>query len=271
VASYADARAAGGRWLLRIEDVDRARCHARHADAIVRLLATYGFAWDGEVTVQSKRGARYTAVLESLVQRGLAYACRCTRREVAQAGLAGIEGPLYPGTCRAAQLPRAGHALRLAVSPGEVAWHDRCQGALRQDVHAAVGDFALAGRDGGATYQLAVVVDDHDTGVTHVVRGADLIESTARQILLHRALGWAAPTYLHVPVVANEFGQKLSKQTHARPLELDRPLPALLAAARWLGQNVPGPPTDVPAYWRQLIGGWDARRIAPERQRRAIL
>lgn len=237
LGSYLDARAHGGRWLLRMEDVDEPRCSQAHADEILRVLNAYGFEWDGEVVYQSRRKALYQAALERLADAGHAYPCACSRREIADSSLAGLDGPVYPGTCRAGLSGRAPRAWRVRVSSEPVCFDDRLQGEHCQNLEADIGDFVIRRADKLFAYQLAVVVDDHEQGVTHVVRGADLLASTPRQIHLQRLLGYATPAYLHLPVAVNEAGQKLSKQTRAAPLDARRAGTALVEALRFLGQK----------------------------------
>ncbi|HEX3098836.1 MAG TPA: tRNA glutamyl-Q(34) synthetase GluQRS, partial [Usitatibacter sp.] len=187
VASWLDARAAGGRWTVRIEDVDAPRTVPGAADAILRALEACGLEWDGEVVRQAGRSALYERALERLRERGLAYRCRCSRREIADSALRGIEGAVYPGTCRGLAIAlEESAAERFRVDPGVVAFEDRVQGRIAQDVAREVGDFIVRRRDGLFAYQLAVVADDGDQGITDVVRGADLLASTPRQILLQR-------------------------------------------------------------------------------------
>ena len=240
IASYLDARAAGGRWLVRIEDVDATRTVPGAADDILRTLEALGFAWDGDIAWQSRRTARYEEALEELRAGGHVYGCRCSRREIADSGLVGIEGAIYPGTCRGLGLaPRANVSERFRADGGEIAFDDRVQGRIAHAVSAAVGDFVLKRRDGLHAYQLAVVVDDADQAVTDVVRGADLLWSTPRQIALQRALGYPTPRYLHVPVATNERGEKLSKQTLAPAIAARDAGAALAAGLEFLAQPVP--------------------------------
>ena len=237
VASWLDARAAHGAWLVRIEDVDTTRSIPGAADDILRTLEAFALHWDETVVRQSERGALYDAALAALRARGLVYRCRCSRREVADSGLQGPEGAIYPGTCREAGLGAGVEGADRMRAPHErIAFTDRVQGAIEQRVAADIGDFVLRRRDGLHAYQLAVVVDDHEQAITDVVRGADLLWSTPRQVALQRALGYATPRYLHVPVAANARGEKLSKQTLAQPVDAARPGEALAAALRFLGQ-----------------------------------
>ncbi len=266
VASWLDARAAGGSWHLRIEDVDAPRTVPGAEDGILRTLEALGLAWDGPVVRQRERAARYEVALEKLREAGLAYRCRCSRREIADSGVHGIDGIVYPGTCRHATVPAGvATAERFLVPEGTIAFDDRVQGRVAQRLAAEVGDFVVHRRDGLFAYQLAVVVDDADLGVTDVVRGADLLDSTPRQIALQRALRLRTPRYLHVPV-ATRGVEKLSKQTLAPAIDAAPGGEAIRAALAFLGQPVPppGPPAEVLAA---AIGGWDPGRIPRRRSR----
>jgi len=214
LASWLDARAAGGRWLVRIEDLDRPREVPGAADEILQQLSALGLDWDGEVAKQAQRASAYERALARL--GNAAYWCACTRKEVADSALAADGARIYPGTCRdgvaEGKLPRA---MRVRTGPAPISFTDRVQGECSQSVEREVGDFVLKRADGLYAYQLAVVVDDAEQGVTDVVRGADLLDSTARQIHLQRLLGCAQPRYLHVPVAVTAAGEKLSKKTGA--------------------------------------------------------
>lgn len=238
-ASYFDARAAGGRWLLRIDDVDTPRCVAGAAEEIVSTLADFGFEWDGTPEWQSHRVARYAETFEQLRAEGLVYPCGCTRREIADSALAPDGARVYPGTCRDG-LPagREARAWRVRVE-GHAGFDDAIQGGQREDLEREVGDFVLRRADGLFAYQLAVIVDDADAGVTDVVRGADLLSSTCRQIFLQRQLGLHVPRYAHLPVALSAAGEKLSKQTLARAITEHAAAPALHAALSFLGQRPP--------------------------------
>ena len=239
VASYLDARAHGGRWLLRMEDVDTTRCRPGFAGDILATLSAFGFSWDGEVLLQSERVARYTAAVDQLTDQGLTYACECSRKEIADSALSGIDGPVYPGTCRHRDLAAIGNAIRVRTNPVEICFGDRVQGRQCQRLETDIGDFVLKRRDGLFAYQLAVVVDDADQNISHVVRGADLLDSTARQIHLQQLLGFSTPSYLHLPIVTNAAGQKLSKQTLAPAIAADEACKLLRDALSHLGQVVP--------------------------------
>ncbi len=232
VASWLDARAHGGRWLVRIEDVDEPRCRPEWADDILRTLERLGLVWDAPVVRQRDRKDLYREALARLRQTGHAYPCGCTRREAAGR---------YPGLCRNGLPPgRQARSWRFRVPSGRIGFEDRWHGWFEQDVEADAGDFILLRADGFFAYQLAVVVDDAAQAVTHVVRGADLLDSTPRQILLQRALGLPQPAYLHHPVVTDPAGRKLSKQNHAPALDPVRDQENLRAALQFLGLCPPG-------------------------------
>lgn len=255
LASWLDARAAGGRWLVRIEDLDRPRVQAGAADGILRTLDQLRLYWDGEVDFQSRRTALYEQALSRLRET---YLCGCSRREIADSAisLAADGAQVYPGTCRTGlPLGKTARALRVRVT-GMVSFVDRVQGSLQQDLEREVGDFVLRRADGQFAYQLAVVVDDAEQGITDVVRGADLLESTPRQIYLQRLLGYATPRYLHVPMVVDEKGDKLSKQTGSHAIdETDLPL-----ALRFLGQPRSGTLAEAVRAWNPAL--IPARRAA---------
>jgi glutamyl-Q tRNA(Asp) synthetase len=257
LASWLDARAARGRWHVRMEDLDAPRMQPGAAALILRTLERLGLEWDGEVLYQSGRARLYQAALARLAD--CTYACGCTRREIADSslGLAADGAQIYPGTCRAG-LPqgRAARAIRVRTSAGTVEFRDRLQGLQRQDVEREVGDFVLLRADGQFAYQLAVVVDDAEQGITDIVRGADLLDSTARQIFLQRLLGYPRPTYLHLPAAVNAAGEKLSKQTGAPAVD---PSPRTLRnALAFLGQLQ----TD---DLQEAVRNWDPARIPARR------
>jgi glutamyl-Q tRNA(Asp) synthetase len=265
LGSYLDARSQGGEWLVRMEDVDPPREVAGAADAILRALEAYGFQWDGPVMYQSRRGPAYREALETLRAMGLVYACACSRKLLADTAPRGVDGPVYPGTCRLARHGPNGRALRLLVPEARVGFHDRLLGQVNCDIGRECGDFPLRRADGVHTYQLAVVVDDAEQGITHVVRGADLLASTPRQIVLQQYLGLPTPRYLHLPVVLDAHGDKLSKQTLAKPLDDRRPLPTLRAAAAFLGMGCPADLDDLAAFWAWAMAAWPNARTPPLR------
>jgi glutamyl-Q tRNA(Asp) synthetase len=265
LASYLDARAHGGSWIVRIEDVDAPRTVPGAADEILATLEHFGMHSDEPPVWQSARGAAYAAAFERLRATGLIYPCGCTRREIADSLLSAHARHAtltYPGTCRDGLHGRPARAWRLRVPDGAAAvvtFVDRWQGTQTQDLATEVGDFALKRADGLWAYQLAVVVDDADAGITHVARGADLLDSTARQIYLQHCLGVPTPDYLHVPVVSNDIGEKLSKQTGAAALDRNAPLDALVEAARHLGIEAPG--ESLETFYSAATAEW-AKRFA---------
>lgn len=262
--SYLQARCQAGRWLVRMEDLDPPREVPGAADDILHTLEAFGFAWDGEVMYQSRRSRHYREVLDSLLERGEAYECGCTRREIAASGREGREGLVYPGTCRDGLPPgKVARAIRLRTHDELIGFEDAIQGRIEQRLESEIGDFVVLRADGLFAYQLAVVVDDAEQGVTEVVRGADLLDSTARQIHLQHVLGYPTPGYMHLPAAVNREGQKLSKQTHARALNARDPVPALIAALAFLNQHPPDHlrRADVPEIWSWAFSHWDAKRI----------
>jgi glutamyl-Q tRNA(Asp) synthetase len=243
VASWLDARAAEGRWLVRMEDLDRPRCVAGAADTILRQLEAYSLYWDGTVIEQSTRDDAYAVALDSLKAQGRAYPCACTRAQLAQAPRNTEGEMIYPGTCRNG-LPAgaAARAWRVRVPMGTIGFRDRIHGDLSQDLAREVGDFVVKRADQLFAYQLAVVVDDAWQGISHVVRGADLLWNTPRQIFLQTLLALPTPAYAHVPLITNSAGQKLSKQTLAPALPLSGRSAALAQAFTALGHP---PPADL--------------------------
>ncbi|MEK8029844.1 tRNA glutamyl-Q(34) synthetase GluQRS [Ideonella sp. DXS29W] len=272
LASWLDARAHGGRWLVRIEDVDTPRCVPGADREILRQLATCGLLPDGDPIWQSARSNLYQSALDQLWNEGQAYPCACSRKEIDEALAAlGVQHErhgerVYPGTCRGGLRGRAARAWRVRTDAAGgtdtlIDWHDRRLGAQRQNVSAEVGDFVLRRADGLWAYQLAVVVDDAAQGVTHVVRGEDLADNTPRQIHLQRLLDLPTPAYLHTPLVLAADGQKLSKQNGAEPLDLADPLAALRRAGESLGLP-PLPAQAALADWlAAAVAAW--RRLHP--------
>lgn len=264
VGSWLDARANGGEWHVRIDDLDPPRVVAGAADSILADLERLALYWDGPVVHQSERDVAYAEALGRIEQQAHVYACDCSRKAIAGAGAVGIEGPLYPGTCRErALMPRDGRALRLDVRGVTIEFVDRLQGTVRQALETAIGDFVLRRADGVYAYHLACVVDDAAGRFTHVVRGADLIDSTARQIWLQRLLGAETPEYLHLPVALDAAGNKLSKQTKAAAIDTARPGGTLAAALAFLGHLPPAevasaPPTEVLAWAK---AHWDRTQL----------
>lgn len=264
VASYLQAKTAGGEWQLRIEDIDRPREVAGAADDILRTLEAYGFEWDGDVVYQSHRSEAYEAALNTLRSAGALYPCACTRKEIADSSLTGIEGPVYPGTCRMGLTNgRAARAWRVRTDSSVIEFKDRVQGLQSSRLQQDVGDFVVRRADGPYAYQLACVVDDADQGINEVVRGADLLASTARQIHLQRLLGLPTPSYVHVPAAVNAHGEKLSKQTFAQALPRQNPVPLLWKALAFLGQN-PQPVWSelrLDEFWQVARAQWTLDKI----------
>lgn len=260
------ARAAGGEFLLRIEDLDPDRCKSVFTEGILEDLTWLGLDWDGPVWRQSERTAVYDEALARLEQAGRAYRCWCSRAEVARAASAphlGEEGPIYPGTCRAGGTPRPGRApsWRFRVEPGVERFEDAVHGAVSQDVAAEVGDFVIRRIDGVASYQLAVVVDDALAGITHVLRGEDLLSSTARQLQLQRALGYPRPEYAHVPLLMQADGKRLAKREGASTVAglraLGRsPEQVLGQLAAWSGLG-----EGAPVSARELVQGFSLAQV----------
>ena len=264
MASYCDAVAAGGEWLVRIEDVDEPRSRESAATAILFTLEAYGFRWDREVVRQSARAELYQGALDRLIAKGRAYPCSCTRKELESAPVGAGGERVYPGTCRkGAAADREARAWRMRVPDEAVGFRDRLQGWQEQRLERDIGDFVVKRADGMFAYQLAVVVDDAEQGITNVVRGADLLASTPRQLWLQRALDLPTPSYLHHPVAMVATGEKLSKQTGAAPLPTTA-LPALLRAWSFLGQREPsGAPASVGEFWSWARSDWSTARLPP--------
>lgn len=266
LGSFADARHRGGEWLVRIEDLDRPREVPGAAAGILRTLEAFGFWWDGPILYQHQRSQHYAAALAELQARGLTYLCSCSRRQIAERGRPGPEGPIYPGTCRPAwreTTPAPDHcAERLMVEPLRLVFEDRIQGQIGQRLDEAVGDFVLKRADGLHAYQLAVVLDDAEQGIDSVVRGADLLLSTPRQCYLQQLLGLPQPEYAHLPLALDSAGRKISKSQAAAPVDPARPLPALLQAWRFLGQRpLPETPGSVKDFWQLALPAWELARV----------
>jgi glutamyl-Q tRNA(Asp) synthetase len=239
LGSYLDARHHCGEWLVRVEDLDPPREVAGATDSILRTLEAFGLEWDGPVVYQSTRNEHYTAALEQLADNELLYHCACTRKEIADSRIKG-HGTIYPGTCRNGLPPgRAARSLRIRVDDTCIQFTDRLQGIVKQRLAHEVGDFVLRRADQLIAYQLAVVVDDAEQGITDVVRGADLLDSTPRQYYLQQQLGLPSPRHLHLPVVVNASREKLGKQTHAPAVHPDDDNRTLIAALTYLQQALP--------------------------------
>lgn len=270
VASYADARHQQGTWLVRIDDVDRIRCRADAELQILRTLDSFGMHSDQVPVRQSKRTARYLSVLDQLIQAGHAYRCNCSRKTIAMIASIGSEGPIYPGTCKS-HPPTADTAVawRVTVTSDPIGFNDRILGRISQNLATDIGDFVVHRIDGFTAYQLAVVVDDFDQGITDVVRGADLLWSTPRQIRLQQLLGFTSPRYAHIPLVYARDGHKLSKSDNAHPVDEKNPVPGLKSAWSHLGQMTP--PEQIgtsAAFWDWAIPRWELSRVPQDRNTR---
>lgn len=267
LGSYLDARSHAGVWLVRIEDVDPPRRAPGASEAILRTLEAFGFEWDEPVVFQSQRGSHYQAALEQLRRHGLIYPCTCSRKQLADQARHGIDGLVYPGTCRNRPAPAQSAALRLRVADERIVFIDRQQGRVACSMASECGDFVLQRADGVYAYHLAVVIDDAQQGINHIVRGADLLTSTPRHLTLQRLLGLATPDYLHLPVVLDAQGNKLSKQTLATAIDSRAALPSLCRAARFLGMYSDTAPSTLGEFWAWALPAWPHRCIEPLRGR----
>jgi glutamyl-Q tRNA(Asp) synthetase len=264
IASYLEAKTQHGKWLVRMEDLDKPREMKGAADDILHTLSAFGFEWDDEVIYQSQRTALYQQALDQLQNDGLIYPCSCSRKEIADSATHGIEGLVYPGTCRTGmRQPRAQHAWRIKVTDEIFSFNDAVQGHQSQQLSRDIGDFVLKRADGLFAYQLAVVVDDDAQHITHIVRGADLLNSTPRQIYLQRLLGFEQPCYAHIPLAVNKQGEKLSKQTLAIPINMESAGPLIFDALNALGQRPPAEMKNatVQELWRWAINHWNIEKI----------
>ncbi len=267
LGSYLDARAHAGEWHLRIEDVDPPRVAPGSADSILRTLDAFGFEWDGPVVYQSQRSEAYAAAIERLIDAEQTYGCDCTRKMLKEHARIGVDGPVYPGTCLERGL-LLNAALRFHVADTRITFDDLLAGRVGCNVAPECGDFVLRRADGVYTYQLAVTVDDAELGVSHIVRGADLLASTPRQIVLQQSLGYPTPAYLHLPVALNTDGGKLSKQTLAAPLSDKNPLPALLQATVFLGIAIQHEVSSLTEFWQVAPQLWRRETLPPMRGKR---
>lgn len=268
VGSFLDARSQGGEWLLRMEDLDPPREIAGAANSILRTLDDYGLHWDGPVIYQNARETLYTAALDRLEASGQLYPCGCSRSDIAQALPPGKPTGFYTGTCRNG-LPagREARSIRLRTADAGIRFNDRLQGEQQERLPDSSGDFILRRADGLFAYQLAVVVDDAEQGITDVVRGVDLLDSTGKQIYLQQLLGLPTPRYMHLPIAVNAQGAKLSKQTRALPVSSEHRSQTLCSALRFLGQ-----PLDtglkkaaVSDIWQWALAHWDTAVLPKQR------
>lgn len=258
LASYLEAKTQDGLWLVRMEDLDKPREVAGAANHILNTLEKFGLEWDGEVVYQSQRSELYQEALNQIKAKSLIYQCSCSRKEIADSynqkpAEHGIDGLIYPGTCRDKSSTFKPYAERIKVKDQNISFNDAIQGKIDQNLANQIGDFVLKRADGLFAYQLALVVDDYLQGVTHVVRGADSLDSTPRQIYLQQVLGYSTPKYAHIPVASNQAGEKLSKQTLATPIDANNAPNLLINALDFLGQT---PPQDLSNYKAQEILAW---------------
>lgn len=260
LASWVDARHHRGLWLLRIEDIDPPREIAGASDEIISCLSAHGLDWDGEISYQSTRGDHYDHALQTLDRKNAVYACSCTRKHL-RAIASETQCNAYPGTCRDLNLCETNNALRLKVADAEICFTDMVAGLCSENVASSTGDFIIRRRGPLYAYQLAVVVDDAQQGVTNVVRGADLLDNTARQITLQQSLDYPVPAYCHLPVVKTDDGRKLSKQTSALPLDSTRAVQNLQSAWKCLGQQPVAQCASPSAFLESAIPQWRRDRI----------
>jgi glutamyl-Q tRNA(Asp) synthetase len=267
VGSFLSARSRGGTWLVRMEDLDPPRELAGAAATILRQLEQLALTWDGEVMYQSDRADAYAAALRELEHDGLVFRCSCGRRALKAAAATGIDGPVYPGTCRdAARDPAVRHSLRFRIGAGVHRFDDRWRGPQQGDRESDLGDFNLRRSDGLTSYPLAVVVDDQAQGITEVIRGADLLPATHRQRILQDALGYPAPAYGHLPMILDATGDKLSKSEGAAAIDPNAPAAPLQRALVQLGQ---APPPDAASTGPEALldwatAHWDASAVPAE-------
>ncbi|EDY85804.1 glutamyl-tRNA synthetase [gamma proteobacterium HTCC5015] len=262
LASYLDAHANHGEWHVRMEDLDPPRCEAGAADAILQILDSYGFEWDGPVLYQSQRGTHYKQALQTLDELGLTYPCDCTRKEIHARCAMGEYGPIYDGHCRQHAACADTTSLRLKVK-GDIAFEDGLQGLYQQNLSRDIGDFHLRRRDGLFAYHLGVVVDDAEQGFTHIVRGYDLLDSTPRQIYLQHCLGFAVHQYSHLPLVLKNNGQKFSKQNRSPALRAEDAVDNVWLALQFLGQS-PAPElrkATLKTLWEWATDNWQLSKV----------
>ncbi len=251
-----------------MENLDAVREVRGASKSILNTLTALGMEWDGEVLYQSQRHNSYRAAVEVLEKQKLLYPCICSRKEISDSGIIGMDGPTYPGTCRTRSVTNDRFcAWRVKTDNRLIDFRDALQGPIQQRLQSSIGDFVLRRADGIFAYQLAVVVDDAEQGITHVVRGADLLNSTSRQIYLQRLLGYPTPAYMHLPVAINSAGEKLSKQTRAAPVDPTNPVPHLVRTLSFLGQKPPEDliGSDLPSFWQWALENWKSEIISPRK------
>ena len=262
MASFLDARSHDGAWILRIEDIDTERCKALYSASILKTLERFGLVSDERVVYQRERTDLYEAAFQKLKEENRIYGCACTRKEIeARCKALNLPAGVYPGTCRERSPNRPIRSWRFKVSDGSVSFHDRLAGLVTEDTAKTVGDFVIKRADGLWAYQLAVVVDDASQGITDIVRGADLLDNTARQIHLQRALGFNTPRYMHIPLVLNEKQQKLSKQTKAASVANLEPLTTLDSLLPHFGLPRTNA-TTLQNFWRKATALWKEKYLS---------
>lgn len=263
LASYLDARHHQGEWLVRIDDLDRLRERPGSASKILSTLERFGMYWDGEVVYQSQRLRFYQLALKKLQVSGLTYGCNCSRKQLAAVAVSGVEGYIYPGTCRSSNISQTeSHSLRLRTNDHAIRFDDRIHGTTTQHLESEIGDFIIRRGDGIFAYQLAAAIDDHQQEITDIVRGEDLLLSSHRQIYIRQLLKMPQPVYAHLPLVVNADGSKLSKSSDAWPVDCGNPVGTLNRALDFLGQQQVQAST-VEEFWPQAILNWDIKAIKP--------
>ena len=266
MGSYLDARKRQGKWLIRIEDIDPPREVAGASDSILRTLESLGFEWDESVLYQSTRLDAYGEAINELQKKSVLYPCFCSRSKIQALGVTGTEGIIYPGTCRTRLISSSSsgekrHAIRLITHERPVIFTDEIRGTISQNIAREIGDFILRRADGLFAYQLAVVVDDAYQGITDVVRGADLLTSTPRQIYIQQLLDLPTPNYKHLPLAIDKNGQKLSKRLGSDPINMTNSVAVLISALSFLNQPLPPEhPANIAEFWRWAIAQWNHLR-----------
>ena len=266
VASYLEARHHDGQWHLRIDDLDEQRCIPGKDKDLITTLETFGFQWNGPIVYQSKTLPHYRAALEHLKEKDLVYACDCSRKTIEKIAIKGVEGPIYPESCLNKNLSLDDNlAIRVKTLDVPQAFFDKRFGLQSQNVKKEIGDYVVYRADGYFAYQLAVVVDDHHAGITHVVRGADLLSSTPRQISVQQMLGYPQLNYFHVPLVLGKDGKKLSKSENGPKVNHQKPIQTLLAAWHYLGQSMPDEaPGSLDEFWKWATSEWHFSSVPRE-------
>ena len=263
ISSYAQARKQNGTWLVRIEDVDQPRCDATSTKLILEALEIYGMQWDENIVYQSQRDHLYQTALDILKSKNLSYDCACSRKDI-NVNAEYNSNLIYPGTCKnGIKNNKQARSIRLHTNNEIINFNDKVQGYYSQNITKDVGDFIIKRADNLFAYQLAVVVDDEEQNITEVVRGSDMLDSTARQILLQQLLSYVTPQYMHIPLATTEDGNKLSKQNMAPPINIEDPRPTLISALTFLKQY---PPTDlrdcnIETIWDWVINNWSIKAI----------